>query len=66
MGFIGISISLLNTDRFLLEFFKENQVAFDSGLFVNMGQFHRIPFILVGLVIAFKNRSERADKINEF
>lgn len=56
--YFGVSIAFLSTARFLLEFLKENQVEFESGLFLNMGQFLSIPFILVGMVIAFKNRKD--------
>lgn len=63
--YFGISIALLSSARFLIEFFKENQVAFESGLFLNMGQFLSIPFILVGVALALKNRAEKEDKVEE-
>ena len=37
--------------RFLIEFIKEDQVAFESGMALNMGQWLSIPFILMGVLI---------------
>jgi len=37
--------------RFLIEFIKEDQVAFESGMALNMGQWLSIPFILLGGLI---------------
>ena len=35
--------------RFLIEFIKEDQVEFESGMALNMGQWLSIPFVLLGL-----------------
>ncbi len=49
-GFIfGLFFVLLFISRFVIEFFKENQVAFEEGMNYNMGQLLSIPFILGGL-----------------
>ena len=45
----GLFMALLFTVRFLIEFLKENQSAFEDNLSLNMGQNLSIPFILVGL-----------------
>lgn len=37
--------------RFVVEFVKEDQVAFESGMQLNMGQWLSIPCILIGLAI---------------
>ncbi|MDY5969123.1 MAG: prolipoprotein diacylglyceryl transferase [Bacteroidales bacterium] len=37
--------------RFLIEFVKEEQVAFEKGMFLDMGQWLSIPFILGGIVL---------------
>lgn len=50
----GISISLIFTQRFFIEFLKENQVAFEEGLWLNMGQLLSIPVILLGLSVVVK------------
>ena len=60
-GFMfGCFLILLFTARFLIEFVKENQEAFESRLIFNMGQILSIPFVLIGvyLVIAKSRRVE--------
>lgn len=45
--------------RFLIEFVKNDQVAFEQGMALNMGQLLSIPFVLLGigfLVYAFSKR----------
>lgn len=44
--FLGIFIP-----RFLIEFIKNNQVAFESDMTLNMGQWLSVPFILAGLFL---------------
>ena len=39
--------------RFVVEFFKENQEAFESALLLNMGRVLSIPFIVIGLFFVF-------------
>jgi len=46
--FIGIFLT-----RFLIEFIKENQEAFESGMALNMGQILSIPFVLAGIWLIF-------------
>jgi prolipoprotein diacylglyceryl transferase len=46
--------------RFLYEFIKENQVAFEDGLALNMGQWLSIPLVLAGVYFIF--HSFRAEK----
>ncbi len=45
----GQALALIFSLRFLIEFVKENQVAFESKLPINMGQFLSIPFIAIGI-----------------
>lgn len=47
--FFGISISLIFTARFFIEFVKVRQVAFEEQMQLDMGQLLSIPFIFVGL-----------------
>jgi phosphatidylglycerol---prolipoprotein diacylglyceryl transferase len=42
---------LLFSARFAIEFFKENQVAFEQGLWLNMGQILSVPFIGLGIIL---------------
>ena len=44
----------LFTARFFIEYFKENQVAFEEGMKLNMGQWLSIPFIIFGLFLFIK------------
>ena len=53
----AISLVLLFTARFVIEFFKENQVPFEQGLALNMGQVLSIPFVLIGILILTFRRS---------
>jgi len=60
-GFMfGCFLIMLFTARFLIEFVKEDQEAFESRLIFNMGQILSIPFVLIGvyLVIAKWRRVE--------
>jgi prolipoprotein diacylglyceryl transferase len=47
--FFGLGSVLFFTARFMLEFLKENQVGFEDGMTLNMGQLLSIPFILIGI-----------------
>lgn len=49
----GSFLVVLFTVRFLIEFLKEPQVAFENTMALNMGQLLSIPFIIVGFVIIF-------------
>jgi prolipoprotein diacylglyceryltransferase len=37
--------------RFIVEFFKANQVPFESQLPLNMGQLLSIPFVILGVIM---------------
>lgn len=51
-GFIfGIFMILLFSARFLIEFVKNDQVAFEAGMKFNMGQLLSLPFILAGIIM---------------
>lgn len=51
-GFLlGLLLTILFSLRFIDEFFKIDQVAFESQLWLNMGQLLSIPFILVGIYL---------------
>ena len=40
--------------RFLLEFIKNDQEAFEAGHILNMGQLLSIPFVLLGLFLIIR------------
>ncbi len=48
---LGLFLVLLFGLRFGVEFFKENQEAFEQALWLNMGQLLSIPFIVAGIII---------------
>jgi phosphatidylglycerol---prolipoprotein diacylglyceryl transferase len=65
----GLLISLLCilvfTARFFIEFLKEDQVAFEATMKINMGQLLSIPFILLGiagLYYSLKNKKRAVIK----
>ena len=61
-GFMfGLFLILLFGVRFIVEFFKENQVDFESKLPLDMGQLLSIPFIIAGIVILFMANKKRND-----
>lgn len=51
--FFGLCLTEIFTFRFFVEFLKENQVNFEEGMTLNMGQWLSIPFILIGLYFMF-------------
>lgn len=53
----GVLLVLVFSARFIIEFFKENQVGFEDGMTINMGQILSIPFIIVGLILIFIKKS---------
>ena len=51
-GFIfGVFMILLFTARFFIEFVKNDQVGFETGMTLNMGQWLSLPFILAGVAM---------------
>jgi phosphatidylglycerol---prolipoprotein diacylglyceryl transferase len=51
---IGLFFILVFTCRFFIEFLKENQVDFEAGMILNMGQILSIPFIIAGFILVFR------------
>lgn len=54
VGFIGLFGA-----RFIWEFFKEDQAAFEAGMILNMGQLLSIPFFIFGVFILVKSVRDR-------
>ncbi|MCL6219970.1 prolipoprotein diacylglyceryl transferase [Zunongwangia pacifica] len=57
----GLFLILLFLSRFFIEFFKENQVAFESNMALNMGQWLSIPFIIAGSLIIFLSKRKHTN-----
>jgi len=49
--FFSLFLILVFTFRFFVEFVKEDQVSFESGMKLNMGQWLSIPFVIAGFLI---------------
>ena len=47
----GIFLIVLFGMRFLIEFIKQDQSAFEAGMVLNMGQWLSLPFILTGILL---------------
>ncbi len=52
----GLFVVLLFGFRIFVEFFKENQVDFENGLPLNMGQILSIPMVLIGIWVLLRAR----------
>ncbi len=52
----SLLLVLLFSVRFIVEFFKINQVPFEDGLILNMGQLLSLPFIVIGVVLFYYRR----------
>ncbi len=46
---VGITFTVIFIARFLIEFVKKEQVDFEKGMVLDMGQWLSIPFILLGI-----------------
>ena len=61
----GVFLITLWSFRFIWEFMKENQVEFEEGMALNMGQWLSIPLILAGFVILFYSLRKKPEKEKE-
>ena len=62
-GFLfGLAITLIFTMRILIEFVKINQVEFENGMKLNMGQLLSIPFIIIGIYFMGSNLMRKETK----
>ena len=58
-GYIfGVFMILLFSARFLIEFVKNDQVAFEAGMQINMGQWLSLPFIVAGIIMIYWTKSK--------
>ncbi len=55
----GWFFSLVFGARILIELTKENQVAFEDGMTLNMGQWLSIPLVLIGMFFIFRKIEEK-------
>ena len=52
--FFGLCLFLIFLSRIFVEYTKENQVDFESGMLFNMGQLLSVPFVLLGTYCMWK------------
>jgi len=55
----AVSMFLSPMGRIVVEFFKENQVPFENGMALNMGQLLSIPAMILGLYLFFANHNDQ-------
>lgn len=62
----GVLLISLFGARFVLEYFKIDQVAFEEGMLFNMGQWLSIPFILLGIYYLWRPSTVEIDRQKKF
>lgn len=61
----GLFLIVLWTLRFVDEFFKEPQEAFEENLMLNMGQILSVPFVIIGIILMVRAAGRRTSKSSE-
>ena len=67
----GVALICIFFTRFLIEFVKINQVSFEEGMSLNMGQWLSVPFVVLGVVCVWyamkhpKVEEDRKFKLNK-
>lgn len=57
LGYVfGVFLAMLWSVRFLVEFVKENQEAFEDQMTLNMGQILSIPLIMIGVYLIYSSK----------
>ncbi|MDR0573705.1 MAG: prolipoprotein diacylglyceryl transferase [Tannerella sp.] len=56
----GIFMICIFTSRFVIEFMKNDQEAFEEGMALNMGQLLSIPFVLTGIYFVWRALKKNA------
>lgn len=54
--FVGLILLGGMSWRFFVEFFKDNQVAFENDMLLNMGQILSVPMAILGIILIFKDK----------
>lgn len=63
---LGLFLVILFGLRFVHEYFKENQVAFEDQMALNMGQILSIPLVVAGIfILVYALRHKRVDVADE-
>jgi len=65
-GFLlGWFLVLVFGFRFFVEFYKENQVSFEQGMTLNMGQILSIPAVLAGIYFIIKSKAPSDEQLKK-
>ncbi len=56
----GLFLVLIFGARFVIEFYKRNQVGFESGMILDMGQLLSIPLILTGIYFVYRSLNNKS------
>lgn len=54
--YFGFCLTTIFTFRFFVEFLKKEQVEFEQGMLLDMGQLLSIPFIIIGIWCMFRTK----------
>lgn len=60
--YFGLCLFMIFTSRIFIEYTKENQVSFEDGMFMNMGQLLSVPFVLLGAYCMWRACKTQNDK----
>ena len=60
-GFLfGLFLTLVFAARFIIEYFKTPQAAYETGNLISVGQWLSVPFVLAGIVLMLLSAKEKA------
>ena len=58
--YAGFTLFTIFTFRFFVEYIKDNQVAFEDGMLLNMGQILSIPLVIAGGYLIYRSTRNKA------
>ena len=62
--YFGFCLATIFTFRFFIEFLKKEQVSFEQGMLLDMGQLLSIPFVILGVWCMLKSKKRGCVKSN--
>lgn len=57
---LGLFLALVFSARFVLEFFKTPQAAYEAGNLITVGQWLSVPFVFAGIILMLRSRKMRS------
>ena len=58
--YFGFCLATIFTFRFFIECLKKEQVSFEQGMLLDMGQLLSIPFVILGVWCMLKSKKKAA------